>query len=336
MDSFRKSQGISPFGIGAIVDFENKSLMMLGLDFWPSEIAENVRKQKMRESYAVYDERFTLNLSKLLKRKISYFMTPSESKDNSDKYKSIDEATHLSSMPFIRFPNWYSCPKCKAMKFIHSHERGLVPCDNNETRNNTDFRPCKKSFRPPILIPVRFIIASSEGHITNFPFRKWVHGPKDDCAQRMYLTSTTRAGLAGTVIECACKKRRSMANSMNFNNENIKKCFFYEKMPADMPWLNKLDQGPTEASFRVVQRGASSAYMPVVKSSVLIPPYTNAIHKYINDIRNWTNIKASLKLEVNKLINNEFHINEIIKSQIIVRIKLKIIILMKKNLLMKL
>ena len=314
MDNFRKSQGIAPSGVGAMQDFDHKSLMMLGLDFWPSEDTnDRNKKAKMIAAYAVYDQRFCDNLSKILKKRINYLMSPSETNDNyRSNSQQSDDFIHLSPMPFIRFPNWYSCPSCNTMRFIDKHEREDAYCDNNKSS-------CAKlpHYRRPKLVPIRFIIASSEGHITNFPFREWVHKGKTDCVKTMYFKSTTRAGLAGTLIECSCGKKRTMAGSMNLDNENIKKCFINEKMPADMPWLNKMNQDPTEASFRTVQRGSSSAYMPVVKNSVLIPPYTSSIHKYIDDRNNWNNITSLLSIGTNKFINDKYHMHDSTKEAII-------------------
>ena len=36
-NSVRKSQLIVPYGVGAMIDFPEDTLMTAGLDFWPSE-----------------------------------------------------------------------------------------------------------------------------------------------------------------------------------------------------------------------------------------------------------------------------------------------------------
>ena len=36
-NSYRRSQLVVPFGVGAIVDFADNTLMSAGLNFWPTE-----------------------------------------------------------------------------------------------------------------------------------------------------------------------------------------------------------------------------------------------------------------------------------------------------------
>ena len=45
-DSVRRSQLIVPFGIGAMVDFPEDTLMTAGVDFWPYELAVDDEQKK--------------------------------------------------------------------------------------------------------------------------------------------------------------------------------------------------------------------------------------------------------------------------------------------------
>ena len=48
-DSIRRSQLIVPFGIGAMVDFPEDTLMTAGVDFWPYEKAlDQQQKNEIR------------------------------------------------------------------------------------------------------------------------------------------------------------------------------------------------------------------------------------------------------------------------------------------------
>ena len=44
---FRKSQGVVPFGVGAVIDFKEEALMSAGLDVWPTEKARLVRMESL-------------------------------------------------------------------------------------------------------------------------------------------------------------------------------------------------------------------------------------------------------------------------------------------------
>ena len=44
-NDYRTSQLVFPFGVGAIVDFKNNTLMSAGLNFWPSEQRQPTNQQ---------------------------------------------------------------------------------------------------------------------------------------------------------------------------------------------------------------------------------------------------------------------------------------------------
>ena len=47
---FRRTQGIVPYGVGAIVDFPDESLMAAGLDVWLSEVTEGDARKKILDA----------------------------------------------------------------------------------------------------------------------------------------------------------------------------------------------------------------------------------------------------------------------------------------------
>src|SRR5690606_323864 len=79
----RRSQAVVPFGVGAIVDFENEALMTAGLDAWPRE-----------PTFALYDSRLAARLD------VDHFRQP-----------PVSEGTTVAKLPFVRFPYWHFCPQ---------------------------------------------------------------------------------------------------------------------------------------------------------------------------------------------------------------------------------
>ena len=73
----RTSQLIFPFGVGAMVDFKDDTLMAAGLDFWPSETKSEKYKTAITEKTQIIDPRLQMKISsmKLNGRlnKIEYF-----------------------------------------------------------------------------------------------------------------------------------------------------------------------------------------------------------------------------------------------------------------------
>jgi hypothetical protein len=115
-NEIRKSQGVVPFGVGATVDFESESLMSAGLDVWPSEKAEGAALLKILEGTQIADGRLARRLSSELKRKIEFFLSPTEAPEPTGF--QTQQQLGRAFMPFVRFPNWYFCPRCRILKRI--------------------------------------------------------------------------------------------------------------------------------------------------------------------------------------------------------------------------
>src|ERR1700742_913127 len=75
---FRKSQGVVPFGVGAIIDFKEEALMAAGLDTWPTEKALGERRAALLDACRVVDGRLAARLTVELGRRISFFLSPAE------------------------------------------------------------------------------------------------------------------------------------------------------------------------------------------------------------------------------------------------------------------
>ena len=82
-NTIRRGQLILPFGIGAIVELPDETLITAGLDVWPYEYRDNPSvKEAIKTSTAIRDERLEKRLSKMLGRPIDkpikYFLSPTE------------------------------------------------------------------------------------------------------------------------------------------------------------------------------------------------------------------------------------------------------------------
>src|SRR5262245_36745088 len=91
----RRSQLISPFGVGAISDFRgDESLMCAGLDEWFEKASDIPRYLKLEEP------RLQRRLGK------QYFVRPPEHDGEDGRRRRI---------PYVRFPQWHYCPFCFRM-----------------------------------------------------------------------------------------------------------------------------------------------------------------------------------------------------------------------------
>lgn len=133
----RRSQGISPYGIGSIVDFPGpESLVHAGLDFWPNP-------KSPAPDVEISDEARLAN-----QLGVKYFRWPSQ------------------EMSFLRFPTWHECPirSCKILRQASLFDPKAPTCSGSPVK------PHKKTS----CIPVRFVAACVDGHLQDFPWVEWL------------------------------------------------------------------------------------------------------------------------------------------------------------------
>ena len=260
----RRSQLISPFGVGAISDFRgDESLMCAGLDEWFGQEADIPGYLKLEEP------RLERRLAK------QFFVKPPEEQGEDGRRRRI---------PFVRFPQWHYCPFCFRMvraTYYQDQPRCAV---------------CKPE-RPRRMIPVRIVSVCDHGHIQDFPFREWIRCScsSDAEARMLFKAGRSSAGLAGIHISCeACGKNRSLAGAMQPG--------MLRGMGADCsgsrPWLGQ-EATRCGLELKSVQRGGSNVYFPVVLSSIYIPDEQTggdeAILAMLDRDNIWNQLTASLE-----------------------------------------
>ncbi|HEY9723617.1 MAG TPA: DUF1998 domain-containing protein [Oscillatoriaceae cyanobacterium] len=294
----RRSQGVVPFGVGAIVDFAEESLMTAGLDVWPYEQADGAARLALLESCQVLDGRLAQRLSGELGRKIDFFLSPPEAPElgGFQAQPRLDRAM----MPFVRFPNWYFCPRCRVLKRLPWNAQSgaeALRCDNPNRRAEGKGEPCSalSRTRRPKLSPVRFVAACENGHIMDFPWADWAHSRNGQSCSggdgSLYLYSTPAAGLAGVMVHCIrCNSQRSLAGAFQ---QDALSPLFGASCPGERPWL-----GPhghehcANAIPQTIQRGASNAYFAKVVSSILIPPFSARVQQILDRPDVWSEIEV--------------------------------------------
>ncbi|MNS28428.1 hypothetical protein D3C72_604010 [compost metagenome] len=294
----RRSQGVVPFGVGAVIDFKTESLMSAGLDMWPTEQATGEARAALLRSGQVLDGRLAERLTFELGRSIRYFLSPAEAEERGAPGATF--RPDRAPMPFVRFPNWYFCPRCRVLKDVpwNAQSNGeTLKCSNMGRRVEGAGNPCGTlpARRRPSLAPVRFVAACESGHIMDFPWSAWAHRDGDRVCDatndNLYLYSTPAAGLAGVRVACtACDVSNSMAGAFR---KDVLGSIFVGSCPGHRPWLGP-DAAETCTNIpQTIQRGASNAYFAKVVSSILIPPYSAKIRQLLDHPDTWDDIVST-------------------------------------------
>ncbi|WP_168188635.1 DUF1998 domain-containing protein [Thermoflavimicrobium daqui] len=269
----RRSQLISPWGVGQMINFRSdESLMVCGLDAWEREykLGGEIKEFKINE------ERLQKRLG------VKHFRLPPDYRVEGAQ----DGKNKRLMIPSIRFPLWHFCPRCGDMEklSIYSEKTKCKGREFKRKKSEDNSIPCRnmneRSRRH--LIPIRFIAVCEHGHIEDFPFMEWVHRGNNYSANcRLTLETEKSSGLSGILIKCTCGKQRTMKDS--FNHKALSP---YKKCSGNRPWLGEVDnhENICSADLRVVQKGASNVYFPHVISSIYVPQWESTAPKNYTDV----------------------------------------------------
>ncbi len=272
----RRTQSIVPFGVGAIVEFEDEALMAAGIDVWPTN-----------EAPKLFDQRLAARLG------VRHFLTPPPRPE-----RGVAPGT-MAPLPYVRFPQWHFCPRCRWLERVELFALNPPRCGNSHPSPRLRGKPPCGTLpdrRRPRMLPLRFVVACRQGHIDDFPWNEWVHSARDRALEwdtgcsppRLYFFATKMGGLGGLLVECAtCGKRRSLMGSTSPTGVRGLRC------RGRRPWLGpdgvETCNGPMEpggsSNLLALQRGASNVYFPKTASSILIPPYSSRVAQILEEPR---------------------------------------------------
>jgi hypothetical protein len=280
--TIRRSQLISPWGIGQMINFPgDESLMVCGLDVWEQEY--NKGRDGVDE-WIIREERLETRLN------VKEFRSPPEYREaNSSGVKNPS-----LRIPCVRFPLWHYCPWCGSMEKLGLYG-GRQKCKGPNYNNGMSCHK-KPERKRPFMIPVRFVTVCEHGHIEDFPFMEWVHREEKSnslCKLRL-RTGRNSSSLSGIILNCSCgTDSRTLSGAFNDNSlKGIKEC------SGNRPWLGEIDDQSSKCgnNLKVVQKGASNVYFPITRSSIYLPKWKKEVDKKIVDIleRNWSFLTQSL------------------------------------------
>lgn len=257
----RRSQLVSSFGIGAIIDLEKGSFMPMGLEDW--------ERINSLPSLRIGEERLQSMLG------VSHFrLGPVK-----EQIAGTTQIRARSAAPAVRFPEWHECPKC------HIIGREGTPF---ELADDGARLRCTAHGGKVFTNPVRFVVACRRGHLSDFPWEWWAHrGCEGGICQRPLLRLGSRgesASLADLFVVCeACstperKTMQSLGTAFGADALTGWTCDGFR------PWLHDR-QADCREQVRALQRGASNVHFGVVGSALSIPPASEALTQIVEQSR---------------------------------------------------
>ena len=249
--SVRAAQAVLQYGVGAMVDFPDQTLVTSAPEYWSG-------------TSRIFDDRFAKALD------VDYFALPTD-------------------IAYARFPEWYFCPKCRTFqplsKWIAEYKKKAKGKSLELDENMVMHMQCPQCKQD--LVVARIVTVCEDGHLNDFPWVKWVHArsKKPICGNPSLKFKTGASGsegLEGLTIECACGAHSTLKDAFDkdiFEKMDQEEGSFGFKCEGCHPFKHTKDACGKYP--RTVQRGASSVYFPVTHSSLVIPPYADKLNTKI-------------------------------------------------------
>ena len=172
-------------------------------------------------------------------------------------------------VPVIRYPYTQVCPKCRRIGALSDLSK-----DKNTAKCKVDGVD---------LSPFRLIGACSRGHMSEFPVYMWLHKDQqskiksDDHEMKLTVAGRT-SSLGDLALTCTCGvDERNLEGAIGAGSLHE-----FGKCRGLRPWLGLDTHEDCDLYPRVVQRGASNVWFPAVRSSISIPPYSEALAKFVD------------------------------------------------------
>jgi hypothetical protein len=265
--SVRAAQAVLQYGVGALIDFPDQTLITAAPEFW-------------NDTVRIYDDRFAKALG------VKWFAMPKD-------------------ISYSRFPEWYFCPKCRKFQPLKKWSEEYRKQAKQKTLESDEYMvkhmQCMKCKHD--LVVARIVNVCERGHINDFPWVNWVHtkAKKAVCANPS-LTFKTGAsgteGLEGLSISCSCGAFANLKGA--FDNDVFKKL---DKESGTNDFIcagghpHKNLKEKCGFHPKTVLRGSSSVYFPVVYSSLVIPPYADKLNANIEKSKYFADCITSIEIE---------------------------------------
>lgn len=250
----RRSQVITTFGPGAMVDLPNHSVLVSGLDFWS------------RGGDEVVEKRLTDKLAAIVGVPSIRLFTPPPDQD--------DDQAPPTGMDAFQFPEWFitqdvdtpdpkSTIRSRMLVNRVSLTKGKFIDDNRRKRN---------------VVPVRFVRACRAGHIGDIDWYAFVHGGQTECRRQLWIDERGTSGdLSEVWIRCeGCKAERNMSQAAKLENRALGNC------DGSRPWLGPYTRESCGEPSRLLIRTASNAYFPQTMTVISLPDRDETVKQAVD------------------------------------------------------
>ncbi|MBI3845283.1 MAG: DUF1998 domain-containing protein [Planctomycetes bacterium] len=253
----RRSQVITTWGPGALLDLPRCSVIMAGLDTWP----------KTSELEPVDEVRLTQKLEALTGiPHPRLYAPPADSSDPRESPKGIGIRS---------FPEW----------FVVQSEGGADGATRSRRLVHRQWLDDRGRFEGHDVVPTRFVRACPRGHVDDIEWHVFAHHPDAPCpkATPLWLHERGTSGDLGELaVRCQCGKQRNLYEATLLETNPLGTCW------GTRPWLGKGEREECKLPSRLLVRTASNSYFPQVLSVLSLPDRGSAVQTVVTEL--WSDL----------------------------------------------
>lgn len=247
----RRSQVITTYGPGALIDLPRHSAIVGGLDDWPqpSDLVEIVEPRVTR---------LLQSMTGLPSPRI--YGPPIPPSDPRDKPAGI---------VVWCFPEW----------FLVQEPSGGPERERSRRLVHRRALDHKRRFEGRPVVATRFVRACPKGHVDDLHWAGFVHAPEEDCNRPLWLDERGTSGdLSELVVRCECGKSRSLVDASNIERNALGTC------RGARPWLGRNAHEKCNLPSRLLVRSASNAYFTQGVSVLSLPDRGGAVETAVREL----------------------------------------------------
>ncbi len=182
----RRSKLVGTEGPGSLViSPEGETAVVGALDLWFRDFHGNLSTEL--QEFEVHEPRLKSVL------KVDKFYKPPEFRKKSKSKVEVVPNSNLV-IPLMRFPKWHYCGSCRTLKEL-------------ELDQTTVYVDCPKCQQKRQFKQVPFVVICEHGHLSDFPWREWVHSDEaTTCKGNLIIQTSGGTTLDSWRVTCeGCK-----------------------------------------------------------------------------------------------------------------------------------